>query len=79
ASVALRLYRDGQPMALPQLPGGEVRGVRFSRSGKRMAFYVNGDRSPNNLFVADVGSTAPPRQLTQSLSKEIDPQELVDA
>ena len=79
ASIALRLYRDGQPIALPKLPGGEVRGVSFSRSGKRMAFYVNGDRSPNNLFVADVGASAAPRQLTQSLSKDIDPAELVDA
>lgn len=79
ASIALRLYRDGKPIALPKLPGGEVRGVTFSRSGKRMAFYVNGDRSPSNLFVADVGSTAAPRQLTQSLSKDIDPNELVDA
>jgi dipeptidyl aminopeptidase/acylaminoacyl peptidase len=79
ASIALRVYRDGKPIALPKLPGGEVRGVTFSRSGKRMAFYVNGDRSPSNLFVADVGSTAAPKQLTQSLSKDIDPSELVDA
>lgn len=79
ASIALRLYRDGKQIALPTLPGGEVRGVSFSRSGKRMAFYVNGDRSPSNLFVADVGSNAAPRQLTQSLSKDIDPAELVDA
>ncbi len=79
ASIALRLYRDGQAVPLPQLPGGEVRGVRFSASGKRMAFYVNGDRSPSNLFVAEVGSSAAPRQLTQSLSKDIDPAELVDA
>jgi dipeptidyl aminopeptidase/acylaminoacyl peptidase len=79
ASIALRLYRDGKPIALPKLPGGEVRGVAFSRSGKRMAFYVNGDRSPSNLFVADVGANAAPKQLTQSLSKDIDPAELVDA
>ena len=79
ASVALRLYRDGKAIALPRRPGGEVRGVSFSRSGKRMAFYVNGDRSPNNLFVADVGASAAPRQLTQSLSKDIDPAELVEA
>lgn len=79
ASIALRLYRDGQPIALPKLPGGEVRGVAFSRSGKRMAFYVNGDRSPSNLFVADVGANTAPKQLTQSLSKDIDPAELVDA
>lgn len=79
ASIELRLYRDGKPVALPKLAGGEVRGVSFSRSGKRMAFYVNGDRSPSNLFVTDVGSTAAPKQLTQSLSKDIDPAELVEA
>jgi dipeptidyl aminopeptidase/acylaminoacyl peptidase len=79
ASIALRLYQDGKPIALPKLAGGEVRGVSFSRSGKRMAFYVNGDRSPSNLFVADVGSSAAPKQLTQSLSKGIDPNDLVDA
>lgn len=79
ASTVLRLYRDGKSIALPTLPGGEVRGVAFSHSGKRMAFYVNGDRSPSNLFVADVGASAAPRQLTQSLSKDIDPGELVDA
>ncbi|MDR7268509.1 dipeptidyl aminopeptidase/acylaminoacyl peptidase [Pelomonas saccharophila] len=79
ASTQLRIYRDGKPVALPKLPGGEARGVTFSRSGKRMAFYVNGDRSPSNLFVTDVGSGAAPRQLTQSLSKDIDPAELVDA
>ena len=79
ASIALRLSRDGKPVAMPKLPGGEVRGVTFSASGKRMAFYVNGDRSPNNLFVAEVGSSAAPKQLTQSLSKDIDPADLVDA
>ncbi|MBV8033459.1 S9 family peptidase [Roseateles sp.] len=79
ASIELRLYRDGKPVALPKLPGGEVRGVRFSASGKRMAFYVNGDRSPSNLFVADVGTNVAPKQLTQSLSKDLDPNDLVDA
>jgi dipeptidyl aminopeptidase/acylaminoacyl peptidase len=43
-----------------------------------MAFYVNGDRSPNNLYVYDLGAEKPVR-LTDSLSKEIDPEDLVDS
>ena len=78
ASISLRLTRNGQPVALPKLPDGEIRGVTFSRSGQRMAFYVNGDRSPNNLFVHDF-KTGKTVQLTQSLSRAIDPKDLVDA
>jgi dipeptidyl aminopeptidase/acylaminoacyl peptidase len=43
-----------------------------------MAFYVNGDRSPDNLFVHDF-NTGQFHQLTQSLNKEIDPSHLVEA
>ena len=44
-----------------------------------MAFYVNGDRSPDNLFVHDFKTGSAIRQLTQSLSKDIDPSDLVEA
>jgi dipeptidyl aminopeptidase/acylaminoacyl peptidase len=67
-----------KPLALPALPEGEIRGVVFSQSGARIAFYVNGDRSPDNLFVHDF-NTGQFHQLTRSLSSEIDPLDLVDA
>ena len=41
------------PSRLPKLPGGEIRGVNFSKTGSKMAFYLNGDRSPSNLFSYD--------------------------
>jgi len=68
----------GKPVALPRLPGGEMRQVTFSESGNLMAFYLNGDRSPNNLYVHDFrnGKTV---QLTRSLNPEIDPDDLVEA
>ncbi|MEO5655113.1 MAG: S9 family peptidase [Nitrosospira sp.] len=69
---------EEKPLALPSPPEGEIRGVVFSQSGARMAFYVNGDRSPDNLFVHDF-NTEQFQQLSQSLSKEIDPLDLVDA
>ncbi|MDC8784056.1 S9 family peptidase [Roseateles koreensis] len=82
ASTQIRLTErvNGRerPLALPQLPGGEIRGVKFSRSAAKMAFYLNGDRSPNNLFVYDM-ATRKVSQLTHSLSKDIDPADLVDA
>ncbi len=67
-----------KPAELPVLPEGEIRGVVFSHSSARMAFYVNGDRSPDNLFVHDF-KTGQFKQLTQSLSKEIDASDLVEA
>jgi dipeptidyl aminopeptidase/acylaminoacyl peptidase len=79
ATLSPRIVRtaDGQPVALPPLPGGEVRGVVFSRTSARMAFFLNGDRSPSNLYVYDFG-TGRLRQLTRTLSKDIDPEELVE-
>lgn len=79
ASLELRIVQaDGKPVALPKLPGGELRGVAFSKTSRRMAFYLNGDRSPSNLYVYDFG-TKQAKQLTRSLSPEIDPEELVEA
>ena len=66
------------PVKIPTLPEGEIRGVVLSQSSARMAFYVNGDRSPDNLFVYDF-ITAQVHQLTQSLNKDIDASDLVDA
>jgi len=79
-STVIRIVEGAaeKPVALPTLPGGEIRGVSFSRSGNRMAFYVNGDRSPSNLFIYDFISKKV-SQLTQSLSKEINSADLVEA
>lgn len=77
SSNVIRLYQHEQPMPLPKTPAGEIRSVVFSDSGKKMAFYVNGDRSPNNLFVHDFASKKT-QQLSNSLSPEINPDDLVD-
>ncbi len=69
---------DEKPVALPKLPGGDIRGVAFSKTSQRMAFYLNGDRSPNNLYVYDFKAKQV-KQLTQSLSKEVNPADLVEA
>ncbi|MDI4635427.1 S9 family peptidase [Pelomonas sp. V22] len=78
ASIKITIREGDKLLPLPKLPDGEVRGVNFSKSGSKMAFYVNGDRSPSNLFVHDF-ATKKTTQLSRSLSKEIDPAELVEA
>ena len=79
-STVIRIVEGAaeKPVTLPKLPGGEIRGVTFSKSGARMAFYVNGDRSPSNLFVYDFAGKKV-NQLTQSLSKDINPADLAEA
>ncbi|MES2126275.1 MAG: S9 family peptidase [Pseudomonadota bacterium] len=79
-STIVRAYEgpDEKPVALPKLAGGDMRTTTFSPSGRLLAYYVNGDRSPSNLFVHDF-KTKQTRQLTHSLSKDIDPNDLVEA
>lgn len=69
---------SNQEVKLPPLPDGVITGVEVSKSDKRLAFYVNGDRSPSNLFVVDLEEMQP-KQLTQALSDKIDPAHLVEA
>ena len=68
----------GQPVELPVLPDGDITGVNFAISETKMAFYHNGARSPNNLYVYDL-ATKKATRLTESLSPEIDPGDLVDS
>ncbi|MGH8032904.1 MAG: S9 family peptidase [Luteimonas sp.] len=78
-STAIEVYdhSNGKPVALPKLPAGEIRDLRISRSEKMMAFYLNGDRQPNDLYVLDFGDQ--PKQLTKSLNPAIDANDLVDS
>jgi dipeptidyl aminopeptidase/acylaminoacyl peptidase len=79
-SIRMRVVDSAseKPVTLPKTGGGEMRGAVFSPSGSLVAFYVNGDRSPNNLYVHDFRSKKT-TQLTRSLSPEIDPNDLVEA
>lgn len=67
----------GKLVPLPAMPAGEIRNLRFSRSENKLAFYLNGDRQPNDLYALDMGGS--PVQLTRSLNPAIDPKDLVDS
>lgn len=68
----------GEARVLPSLSSDSITSALFSRSGRKLAFYVNGDRSPGNIYVHDfeTGLTA---KVTESLSVEIDHGDLVES
>jgi dipeptidyl aminopeptidase/acylaminoacyl peptidase len=70
--------KTGKAVELPRLPNGDITGVNISPSEARMAFYLNGDRSPSNLYVYDFASKKVTR-LTDSLNPEINADDLVDS
>lgn len=69
---------SGRPVPVPKLPDGDVTAINFSRDEERMVIRLSDDRSPTNLYAARVGSGEANR-LTNALSPEIDPLDLVDA
>ena len=77
-ALKIRDTKTGAPVALPGLPAGEIGSLRISRSETKIAFQLNGDRAPNNLYVFELGGKAPVR-LTDTLARDIDPEDLVDA
>lgn len=67
---------SGEEILLPDLPGGDLRGVNFSDDGSKMVFYINSDTSPSNLYVHEIGTNLATR-LTSSGNPDIDENELV--
>jgi dipeptidyl aminopeptidase/acylaminoacyl peptidase len=79
ARTKVRVFdATGKEVALPPLPEGDISGIKFSDSETKMAFYVDGSRSPANLYVYDF-ATQKPLKLTESLNPEINADDLVDA
>jgi dipeptidyl aminopeptidase/acylaminoacyl peptidase len=66
----------GTELALPALPQGDLRNVRFSSDESHIALIVNADDSPSNVFVIDLAD-GNSRQLTSALNPAIDQSHLV--
>ncbi|HEX5966599.1 MAG TPA: S9 family peptidase [Pyrinomonadaceae bacterium] len=80
ARTKIKIYEHatGKLIPLPQLPNGVITNVNISPSEKLMAFYLNGDRSPSNLYVYNF-ATKKALKLTESLNPEINAADLVDS
>jgi dipeptidyl aminopeptidase/acylaminoacyl peptidase len=80
ARPEIRMYETAtnRLVPLPAVPNGGITGIEIARSENKAALYVNGDRSPNNLYVLDL-ATKKLTKLTESLSPDIESNDLVDA
>ncbi len=67
----------GNEVALSGIPEGQLGQVRFNRAEDMIAFTVNSDTSPNDIFVADL-SSGQARRLTTALNPAIDEAQLVE-
>ncbi|KJZ02506.1 alpha/beta fold hydrolase [Pseudoalteromonas piscicida] len=76
--VTITDLKTGKDIKLPKLPAGSINSVNFSDDEKLMAFYLNSDTSPNNLYVWRVGSDEV-KQLTSTLSDKINTEHLVES
>ncbi|HEY5824368.1 MAG TPA: prolyl oligopeptidase family serine peptidase, partial [Cyclobacteriaceae bacterium] len=79
ARTQIKIYDEsnaGKLVEVAGLPEGDITGVNISDSEKLMSFYVSSSKSPSNLFVYNF-ETKEVKQLTNTMSKEINPDDLV--
>lgn len=69
---------SGSVFTLPGFSQQSITSAVISKSGRRLAFYVEGDRSPGNIYLYDFEQRSV-TQLTESLNPEIDPEDLVES
>lgn len=77
--ISVTDLQSGKAVTLPEM-AGNIMNTRFSADDSQMAFLLNGDSSPSDLYVASLGAEmGAPKQLTQSLNPAIDQSDLVEA
>jgi dipeptidyl aminopeptidase/acylaminoacyl peptidase len=78
--TVIKIYdvATGLSVSLPEFPAGNINSVNIAKSETQMAFYFNGSRLPNDLFLYDFENNAF-AQLTDTLNPEINPEDLVEA
>ena len=62
----------------PAIPDGDIKGVRISKSEKKIRLTVGTSKSPNNIYVYDMDSKEL-KKLTETLNPEINANDLVEA
>lgn len=79
ASTRIRLFEmpSMREVALPAMPGLDITSVNISDDETTMAMYASSFRSPQNLYVHEIGGAVATR-LTQSLPDAINAAHLVD-
>ena len=62
----------------PAIPDGDIKGVRISKSEKKIRLTLGTSKSPNNIYVYDMDSKKL-KKLTETLNPEINANDLVEA
>lgn len=76
--VTIASVADGSAVPMPELPPGNLRNVRFGPGDSRVAFLLNADTIPSDVFVVDLEAGSVER-ITHALNPEIDPDDLVES
>src|SRR6185295_6559021 len=78
SSLILRDCFTNTTVALPALPEGTVVSAAISKSDRYLAFYVNGDRDPTELYIYDL-SRRQISKLTNNVNPSINRAHLVES
>jgi dipeptidyl aminopeptidase/acylaminoacyl peptidase len=71
-------HKTGKEIEFPKVEDGDIKGVNISRTENKMRLTIGDSKSPNNIYVYDFASKDLKR-LTNTLSSEINPDDLVSA
>ena len=75
--ITITDMETGATVAMPALPAGNIQNTRFSADDGKLSFLLNGDTSPSDLYVMDMGGDA--KRLTSALNPAINQADLVEA
>lgn len=79
ARTEIKIYDEsngGKLLKIDNLPEGDITSVNISDSEKQMTFYASSSRAPQNIYLYNF-ETKEVKQLTNTLSPEIDSNDLV--
>lgn len=74
--VSILDTRNGKEITLPDLPPGDLTGIRFSRDENRVALLLSSDTSPSDVYTVDLNAQRSAR-LTKALNPQIKEADLV--
>lgn len=76
--IIVKENATGKSIDFPSIPDGDITGVAIADSEKLIRLSVGTSKAPNNIYVYNIESKEL-KKLTESLNKEINPDDLVSA
>ena len=77
-TLFIKNLANNSDVYFPEIPDGDIKGVSFSESEKKIRLTIGTSKSPNNIYVYDMGSKNL-KKLTETLNPEINANDLVSA